>query len=448
MTAKLSFSHYAIIGTMLFGLFFGAGNLIFPLFLGQLSGDHVWLAIAGFLISGIGLPFLGVLSIGYANGQTVQQLAARVHPWYGVIFTLALYLTIGPLFALPRTGTVSYEIGISSFIAKDQQWLGLAVYTLIYFACTLYFSLNPARIVLWVGKILTPIFLLFILIIVVLSIVSPMGGLMSPQPPYVDNAFAQGILEGYNTMDALASLAFGIIVVNAIKQYGITNSKQIVYVTTKAGVIGMVLMAIIYVAIAYVGASSVQTIGRFENGGLILANVVYHYVGSYVGPFLAILIFLTCITTAIGLVSACASCFHDYFPSISYKKFAILVSIAAGLIANVGLTNIINFAIPILMLICPLTLALILLVFFAKSRITYLLTIILTLLSSSFDAIKSAMTVFHLNSQSPFGETIFELHHYLPLYAMGLGWILPMVIGLVLGNVMTLFMAKQSKQDK
>lgn len=435
MVKQLSFSNYVVIGTMLFGLFFGAGNLIFPLFLGQLSGTAVWPAVFGFLVSGIGLPFLGVLAMGYANGQDVQQLAARVHPIYGVVFTLALYFTIGPFAALPRTGTVSYEIGVSSFLSKDNQSTGLAIYSLVYFGLTLYFSLNPAKIILWVGKILTPIFLLFILIIIVLSIVYPMGALELPMTPYIDHAFAQGILEGYNTMDALASLAFGIIVVNTVKQYGVNEPKQIVLMTAKSGIVGMALMGLIYIGIAYVGASSVGSIGRLENGGLILANVVYHYVGSYVGVFLTVLIFFTCITTAIGIVTACASCFHHYLPKVSYKTFVVLVTIVAGFVANIGLTNIIKFALPVLMMIFPLTLALILLVFVTKARIVYVPTILFTALGCSFDAIKTAINVFDIKAVPDVLNGLLSLHKFLPFYTVGFGWITPMLVGLAVGLV-------------
>ncbi|WP_434779113.1 branched-chain amino acid transport system II carrier protein [Neisseria sp. Ec49-e6-T10] len=437
MDKKLNFSAYAIIGTMLFGLFFGAGNLIFPLLLGQQAGEHVYFAIAGFLISGIGLPFLGVLAVGYSNTKNLQELAGRVHPVYGVLFTVTLYLVIGPLFALPRTGTVSYEIGVSSFVSKDYQQVGLVIYTIMYFVLTLYFALNPAKVIVWIGKILTPLFLLFLGAIIVLAIMIPMGQPSIATGKYIDTAFSSGFLEGYNTMDALASLAFGMLVVDAVKRFGVCTPKMIVSTTAKAGLVGVLLMGILYVAFAYVGASSISTVGSQENGGLVLAKVVQHYFGSFGNIFLAILVFLACITTAIGLVSACASCFHHYVPKISYKVFAIIISTMATFTANIGLTNIINFAIPILMLIYPLTIALIVLTFlnpyFIRQQMVYVVTIICTVMISMIEALKSVTMIFTSLQVPSFMGKLFSLYDHLPFASMGLGWIVPMVLGLLLG---------------
>ena len=153
---KLSFSSYAAVGVMLFALFFGAGNLIFPASLGQNAGENLWPAAIGFLITGVGLPLLGIIAMSFSGSRNLQELAARVHPLYGVFFTSLLYLTIGPFFASPRTGTVAFEIGISSFVSESSQQLALFIFTLLFFLVVLFFSLKPGQLVDTIGKMLAP----------------------------------------------------------------------------------------------------------------------------------------------------------------------------------------------------------------------------------------------------------------------------------------------------
>lgn len=227
MEKKIPFSTYAIIGTMLFGMFFGAGNLIFPIQMGQLAGTNYWWALIGFLVTAIGLPFLGILAIGLSGSNGLRDLASRVHPVFGVVFALALYLTIGPFFAIPRTATVPFVVGFESFIdpAKSQMWLLL--FSFLFFLVVFYFSLNPAKIMDYIGKYLTPAFLLFLFALILISVFSPMGSFVEPSLSYVNEAFMTGFKEGYNTMDALASLAFGIIVINAIKRLALQIKRRL-----------------------------------------------------------------------------------------------------------------------------------------------------------------------------------------------------------------------------
>ena len=172
MQKKLSFSSYLVIGVMLFALFFGAGNLIFPAQLGQYAGTNLWPAVIGFLITGVGLPFLGILAMGFSGSRNLQDLASRIHPVYAVIFTSLLYLTIGPFFAAPRTGAVAFDIGIAPFIAEGYTQIALIIFTLLFFGVTLWLSLNPAKIVDRVGKILSPGIIILLLVLLVMVIVN------------------------------------------------------------------------------------------------------------------------------------------------------------------------------------------------------------------------------------------------------------------------------------
>lgn len=439
MEKKIPFSTYAIIGTMLFGMFFGAGNLIFPIQMGQLAGTNYWWALIGFLVTAIGLPFLGILAIGLSGSNGLRDLASRVHPVFGVVFALALYLTIGPFFAIPRTATVPFVVGFESFIdpAKSQMWLLL--FSFLFFLVVFYFSLNPAKIMDYIGKYLTPAFLLFLFALILISVFSPMGSFVEPSLSYVNEAFMTGFKEGYNTMDALASLAFGIIVINAIKRLGITDKKEIAKATWKSGIFAMALMVLIYGLIMYMGASSVTEIGTFENGGQIFAAVADHYFGSYGAILLAIIIVLACLKTSIGLITACGEFFHEVFPKISYKAFVVILCAVSFAIANVGLSNIITFAVPVLMFLYPLAIILILLglaaplfkskqsVFAAAMFFTFFVSII-----DGYNALIESVPAFELG----FLNTIAEFYKsFLPLYDIGLGWIVPALVGTVIGLV-------------
>lgn len=437
MEKKIPFSTYAIIGTMLFGMFFGAGNLIFPIQMGQLAGTNYWLALIGFLVTAIGLPFLGILAIGLSGSNGLRDLASRVHPVFGVVFALALYLTIGPFFAIPRTATVPFVVGFEPFINPSQVKLWLALFSFIFFAIVFYFSLNPAKIMDYIGKYLTPAFLVFLFVLISISLVSPMGSFVEPAGSYISESFMTGFKEGYNTMDALASLAFGIIVINAIKRTGITDKKEIAKATWKSGIFAMALMMLIYGLIAYMGASSVTAIGTFDNGGQIFAAVADHYFGSYGAILLAIIIILACLKTSIGLITSCSEFFNEVFPKISYKTFVIVLCVVSFTIANVGLTNIITYAVPVLMFLYPLAIVLILLgltgslfnnkqsVFTAAILFTFFISVI-----DGYNALVASVPAFEVEWLSEVAK-LYE--NYLPLYSIGLGWIVPALVGVVIG---------------
>ncbi|SFK32681.1 branched-chain amino acid:cation transporter, LIVCS family [Halobacillus dabanensis] len=437
MKQKTSFSIYAGIGTMLFGLFFGAGNLIFPIQLGQLAGTSFWPALIGFLVTAIGLPLLGILAIGLSGSQGLQDLASRVHPLFGILFALILYLTIGPFFAIPRTATVPFVVGFEPFIPSDQSSLWLALFTFLFFALVYYFSLNSAKVMDIVGKYLTPAFLLFLSILIITAIVKPMGGFGAPTGDYSTMPFMTGFKEGYNTMDALGALAFGIVVIHAIKNLGITDKKAIASTTWKSGLFAMGLMMLIYGLITYMGASSVSTIGTLENGGLTFAAVSQHYFGSFGSILLALIIVLACLKTSIGLIVACSEFFHSIYPKISYKSFVLILSLMSLMVANFGLTNIIQYAVPVLMFLYPLAIVLILLglssSLFNHKRSVYAGAMILTFFVSTIDGYNALVGTIP-TALLPWLEDISQFYYsYLPLYDIGLGWILPALLGAVIG---------------
>ncbi|WP_027953919.1 branched-chain amino acid transport system II carrier protein [Halobacillus kuroshimensis] len=437
MQQRTSISTYIMIGTMLFGLFFGAGNLIFPIQLGQLAGTSFWPALIGFLVTAIGLPFMGILAIGLSGSSGLHDLASRVHPLFGTGFALLLYLTIGPFFAIPRTATVPFVVGFEPFLDQGSATIWLGVFTFIFFAAAYYFSLNSAKVMDIVGKYLTPTFLLFLSILIVTAIINPMGSFGAPTGDYEAMPFMTGFKEGYNTMDALGALAFGIVVIHAIRRLGITDSKAIASTTWKSGLFAMSLMALIYGLITYMGASSTTAVGQFENGGLTFAAVSQFYFGSYGSILLALIIILACLKTCIGLIIACSEFFHTIYPKVSYKTFVLVLSLFSFIVANVGLTNIIEYAVPVLMFLYPLAIVLILLGLSSKmfnhKRTVYAGAMGLTFFVSIIDGYNALVGTIP-SIATEWLESVNNLYAtYLPFYDIGLGWILPAVIGGLVG---------------
>lgn len=435
MQNKLSFSSYLFIGIMLFALFFGAGNLIFPAQLGQNAGTNLWPAVIGFLITGVGLPLLGILAMGFSGSRNLQELASRVHPAYAVLFTSLLYLTIGPFFAAPRTGAVAFDIGIATFIPEDSMRLALFIFTLIFFGLTLWLSLNPAKIVDRIGKIMSPAIIVLLLVLLAMAFINPIGSIQAPLDAYADGAFMKGFIEGYNTMDALASLVFAIIVINVIRSMGITDKVQIFSVSAKTGVIAAGFLGLLYVGIAYLGATTTEKFGLYETGGPVLSEASAYYFGTIGSVMLAVIIILACLTTSIGLMTACGEYFHTIIPKVSYKTFVLVFTTFCFIVSNFGLSNIITYSIPVLMFLYPLAVVLMLLAFtsplFNHSRIVYISATAIALLISVVDGVKTlygTLGVVEENWPNWLNKIVTFYDNVLPFYSEGLGWLLPVVI--------------------
>lgn len=447
MKQTLSLSQYILVGSMLFGMFFGAGNLIFPVHLGQEAGSNILAANIGFMLTAIGLPFLGIIAMGVSRSNGLFDLASRINKTYAHFITIALYLSIGPAFALPRTAAVSFEIGFASHLDSSMQTIYLAIFTIVFFLLALFFALKPGKIIIWIGKFLNPLFLVFPAILIVTAFVNPMGSPadMAAQGAYQNEALTKGIIEGYNTMDALASLAFGIIVIHTLYDLGLKQPKDIALGTLKAGIVVLILMGIIYSALSYIGATSLGQLPLSVNGGIALADISTYYFGSFGHILLASTVTVACLKTAIGLITACSTTFSELYPNtLSYKSYVYLITLVSFLISNVGLTSIIYLAIPILMLLYPLAITLILLAFIdaicGYHRYVYVCTTILTLIAAIGDMLNALP--FGLNKASAISSIIEIYRNTLPFFDIGMGWILPAIIGLVIGTVITVLTKK------
>ena len=291
----------------------------------------------------------------------------------------------------------------------------------------------------YIGKVLTPLFLVFLSILLITVVVMPMGDYTSvaPQGEYATHAFFKGFTEGYNTLDVLASLAFGIIVIRALQGVGVTEPKDIAMGLVKAGFVACSIMAVIYGFLAYSGATSVTTLGLAKNGGITMAQMNAFYFGNVGAILLAIIVTLACLKTCVGLIGACGETFDEMFPNtFGYRGYAYLTTAVGFLIANVGLTKIIELAIPVLMFLYPLSITIILLSFaapiFKGRQAVYAWTTAFALFAALGDAMATAPAFIN---QSGFVQWALPYYGMLPFASIGMGWIVPSIIGFLIGMV-------------
>ena len=426
-------NRYIPIGLTLFALFFGAGNLIFPASMGQAAGSNVWWALLGFCITGVGLPLLAVMAIGYSGHHGLQQVANRIHPFFAVFYTVVCYMAIGPCFAVPRTGTVSYEIAIRPFLSDETAKFALPLFLAIFFAISGWLAATPSKIVDRIGKFLTPALVLILAVFIIQSFIKPIGTPLEPTAPYATpiKAVIQGVLDGYNTLDAIAALIFASLVIKAVKETGLTNPSDISRDVYKSSFIAGPLLAIIYVFIAKVGAESVSAIGIQETGAPILAESTKIFFGHAGALLLSAMVLLACLTTCIGLINCCAFYIKELTGKLSYIAWVIIFTIVSYLIGLFGLKTIIVSTIPVLMFLYPICVVLVALIFlhklFGASRYVYVWTIGFTFVMAIVNGLQTASV--NLGSIDTF------FHNYVPLYSYGLGWIPFATVGFIMGLI-------------
>ena len=424
---------YIAIGLMLFALLFGAGNLIFPAAMGQNAGVNVWYAVLGFCVTGVGLPLISIAALGYSGCLDLEEAAGRVHPWYGVFYSVVSYLAIGPCFAAPRTGTVSFEIAVKPFLGSFSPDIALPIFLLIFFLLTYWLAATPSKLVDRVGKILTPALLAVILLLIVQSFITPLGTPQAPTKNYATpvTAVMQGILDGYNTLDAIASFIFATLVISFVKEGGVTHPKAIMKQVLLSGSIAVALLAFIYIFIAKIGADSVTPLGILETGAPVLAGSAKILFGNLGAAILAVIVLLACLSTSVGLVTCCAAYFMRLLGHFSYKTYAVIFCVISYLVGLFGLKTIIVSTIPVLMFIYPLLVSLICLIFldkfFGGRQCVYAWTIAFTFVMATINLLETAGV--NLGSF----ETMLQT--YVPLHTFGMGWIPFAAAGFVIGLI-------------
>ena len=412
-------------GFMLFSLFFGAGNLIFPPVLGMESGNYFVAAIIGFILTAVFLPLLSIIAISLSNNGLLS-IGQRVHPIFGLIFTIIIYMSIGAFYGIPRAANVAYELGLIQIIHSDDRWI-LLLFSIIFFFITYLISLNPKKIIDVVGQLLTPALIIVLATLFIKAFMTFHYTEAAPNEHYQSMPFLKGFLNGYFTMDAVAALAFGIVVTNGLKNKGATNKKELIRGTVIAGCIAAIGLIIVYLSLSWIGRV-VPNDTEFKNGAEILVSASEQLFGFGGNILFGTIVILACLTTCVGLINACASFFNELYPKLSYKNYVRLFVFVGLLFSNLGLDLILQIAEPMLSFIYPIAIVLVILSlfqhFFGESKKMYVYAICVTVLFAVYDLLGS------------FGGHLPVLDHVLnilPLYADGLGWLLPTFIFAIIG---------------
>ena len=453
---------------MFFGMLFGAGNLIFPVSMGQRAGVEVFVATLGFCITGVGLPLLSVLALSSSNSASVTDMAKLVGKKFSIFFTTALYLCIGPLFAIPRTATVPFQVGVVPFLPEDTKQGMLFLFSFLFFVFALILSLKPGKLLTYVGKVLNPLFLLFLGILLFVAVLFPIGGLhaLNPVSGYEKGSFLKGIFEGYNTMDVMGALAFGNVLIQTIRSMqgneesageesageesaGEEAEKRFRFVTVLSGSLAALLMVLLYFALSYAGAESRLAFSVQENGGDTLHSLSTYYFHRFGGILLAVIIYFSCLKTAVGLISSAAMAFQEMFSErFSYRIYVFLFTICSFVISNIGLSRIIQYAVPVLFFIYPICIVLILLCLFGKAfsydRAVFQSAIYCTIPFAFLDALKVLLE--GALSRLPGAAAALSFFSPFPFFSMGLTWLLPSLLGFAFG--MLLWYTRKVQREK
>lgn len=411
------------LGFMTFALFIGAGNIIFPPIVAQQAGEHVWLAAFGFLITAVGLPVITIIALSRVEGS-IQILSSPLGKIASLILTITCYLTVGPLFATPRTATVSYEIGFSSYLGTSSS--SLLIYSAIYFSVVTLISLYPNKILDTVGYVLSPLKILSLTILGIAAMMIPTGFVPPAINNYVDSPVSEGFVNGYLTMDTLGALVFGIVIIQAIRSRGVSNPKLITRYAVIASIISGIGLTVVYLSLFKLGLGSHEVAANASNGAVILHAYVQHAFGDLGSIFLSAMIFIACMVTAIGLTCACA----EYFSSITKIGYKVWVFILIGfsfIISNLGLTKLIAFSVPVLSAIYPPAIVVIMLSFgwkfFNHPRRVIAPVTAVSLVFGIVDGLKVA------NFELPYALT------HLPLAEQNLAWLIPSLVVFVIAFV-------------
>ncbi|MCD9494478.1 branched-chain amino acid transport system II carrier protein [Photobacterium carnosum] len=420
MKKTLKITDIIALGFMTFAFFLGAGNIIFPPLAGQLAGENMLPAMSGFLVTAVGLPLIGIIAVAMAGGGwkgLTRDLPSKV----ATLMAVLIFIIIGPAFAAPRTGLVAYEMAVKPFITDASQ-TSLTIFSIIFFAVALFFAWSRGKLIDMIGKFLTPALFVVLTVLAIAVFVNPQGAIVAAQGDYVTQAFTTGFLEGYNTMDTFAALMFGMLIVDVIRGKGITDDKTTCTYLIYAGLIAATGLAFVYVSLFYLGATSSSIAAGVGNGGTILTTYVMALFGSTGQIILSAIVLLACLTTAIGLISACA----DYFStltSMSYKKWAVLLAVVCAIVANVGLNMLIALSVPVLFALYPVAIALVVLTLIRKWLPNPCLAYRVVLLVSF------AFSMIDVAKYLKFDVSLFSS---LPLFNYGMAWVLPTLIALII----------------
>lgn len=357
---KLSRKNMVLVSFMLFSLFFGAGNLIFPPFLGQNAGENTFAAMVGFLATAVILPVLGVVVVARFDG--LDRLGQQVGKRFGIVFTVLIYLSIGPGLGIPRAASVPFEMAVAPYLPEGSNAaLWMAGYSLVFFLIALWLCLNPGKLVSRVGNYLTPSLLALLVLLFVGFLFRGKVEIAPPQEAYANLPLLKGFTEGYNTMDTIAALNFGLVIATTLRSFGLQEKKSVMGYTVLAGICAGTILAMVYAMLSYMGMCSSGVYALTDNGAQTLRAIVYQVFGAPGAVLLAAIFTLACLTTCVGLINSISQYFSVLFQKLSYRQWVVVITGFSFLVCNLGLDTILGISVPVLDAIYPVSIVLILL---------------------------------------------------------------------------------------
>lgn len=425
---KLEKKKMMFVSFMLFSMFFGAGNLIFPPLLGQSAGNTAFSATIGFLITAVVLPILGVMVVAKFDG--LNALASKVDPRFAFLFTILIYLSIGPGLAIPRAASVPYEMSIAPYLPENaSHLLWMLVYSFLFFAFSLWLSLTPNKLVERMGKILTPVLLILLVGLFVGFLLKGDRGVADAQAAYQAGPFAKGFIDGYQTMDAIAALNFGLVIATTFRQMQVKEKGKIVQYTARCGIWAGAMLAVIYIMLSYMGMQSSGIYAVEGNGAVVLRRIVDQLFGKVGAILLAAIFALACLTTCVGLITSIAQYFASLTKRVSYQQWAVIVTVFSFIICNQGLNTILSISVPILNAIYPVAIILIILglfdQFFIENPFVYPITV---------GAVTIVSVIYALKGILPLG-IIEIIVSKLPFYEIGMGWVTIAILAIIISVI-------------
>ena len=435
---KLDRKKMLLISFMLFSLFFGAGNLIFPPFLGQNAGSQTVPAMLGFLVTAVVLPVLGVIVVAQFDG--LNQLARNVGPKFSSVFTVLIYLSIGPGLGIPRAASVPFEMAVAPYLPADTNLtVWMVGYSLVFFLVALWLCLNPGKLVSRIGSFLTPSLLILLCFLFGVFLFRSETNVAPAQTAYTAAPFLQGFSDGYQTMDTIAALNFGLVIATTLTSFGLKEKKSVIRHTVLAGIFAGTILATVYGMLTYMGMCSSGVYAIQENGAWTLRCIVYQLFGNPGAILLAAIFTLACLTTCVGLINSISQYFSTQFQKLSYRQWVFIIVAFSFLICNLGLNAILSISIPVLNAIYPISIVLILLglshKLWQKNRYVYPVTITATGCVSVVYALDAAGL--------PMGF-LGTLLRKLPLYSLGFCWVGVAAVAIVVSLVLSAVAGKKT----
>lgn len=388
------------------------------------------LAVLGFLITAVALPVLGVIVVARFDG--LDKLSQKVGARFSMIFTILIYLSIGPGLGIPRAASVPFEMAVAPYLPKEASvTICMVGFSFVFFILAGWLAMTPNKLVERIGKFLTPTLLLLLVFVFINYVFRGEVNIAAAQEAYAGNPLAKGFLEGYQTMDTIAALNFGLVVATTITSLGIESKKSVMSYTVRAGIFAGTILSLVYLMLSYMGMGSSGVFPIQENGAWTLRCIVEQLFGGPGAVLLAAIFTLACLTTCVGLITSISQYFSTLTKKISYTQWVFLISGFSFLVCNQGLNTILGISIPILNAIYPISIMLIVLGICERwmKNNPYIYP-------GTITAVGCISVIYVLDDlKVPLGF-LSDWCHALPLYSMGLGWVAVAIAAVALTSVL------------